>query len=138
MLKNPNGRKNPPYQQEYETKDKPFKINGKNSDDQRQQQNKHQQKIHYKTNGRDMSVVGHNRFDVLEVHGDDEPDEGATGDNWLSTPNKKENHSTVILGDSMIRGLRKDKISKSVKQSVKAKCFSGATCDDMGIILNHL
>ena len=67
ILKKPMSKQNTLYQQEYETNDKFMKRKGKNSDCKRDQQNKHQQNIQHKTNGRDMPVAGHNRFDVL-VH----------------------------------------------------------------------
>ena len=38
---------------------------------------------------------------------------------------------TLVLGDSLIKDLRSDLLSKSTKQRVNVKCFRGATSDDM-------
>ena len=38
---------------------------------------------------------------------------------------------TIIVGDSMIKGLRPDKISKSVKHKTQIKSFPGATVEDL-------
>ena len=53
----------------------------------------------------------------------------------LKNENKNEddnnNPVTIIVGDSMIKGLRPDKISKSVKHKTQIKSFPGATVEDL-------
>ena len=41
------------------------------------------------------------------------------------------NPVTIIVGDSMIKGLRPDKISKSVKHKTQIKSFPGSTVEDL-------
>ena len=56
----------------------------------------------------------------------------------LKTENRNEddnnNPVTIIVGDSMIKGLRPDKISKSVKHKTQIKSFPGATVEDLNYI----
>ncbi|CAB4017433.1 Hypothetical predicted protein [Paramuricea clavata] len=50
-----------------------------------------------------------------------------------SPKNAVENNNpvTIIIGDSMIKGLRPEKISKSVKHKAQVKSFSGSTVEDL-------
>ena len=41
------------------------------------------------------------------------------------------NKKTVIVGDSIVKGLQQHKLSKAAKQNVGVKCFPGATVGDM-------
>ena len=38
---------------------------------------------------------------------------------------------TVIIGDSMVKGLHQHKLVNSVNQNIRVKCFAGATVVDM-------
>jgi lysophospholipase L1-like esterase len=53
--------------------------------------------------------------------------------NSTSLKNAVENNNpvTIIIGDSMIKGLRPDKISKSVKHKAQVKSFPGSTVEDL-------
>ena len=44
---------------------------------------------------------------------------------------QKKSKYTAILGDSLLRGIRQDKISRSTKRRVSIGCFPGATIEDM-------
>jgi len=44
---------------------------------------------------------------------------------------QKKSKYTAVLGDSLLRGIRRDKISRSTKQRVRIGCFPGATIEDM-------
>ena len=46
-------------------------------------------------------------------------------------PAHSKNPETIIVGDSMVKGLRPDKISKSVKHKTQVKSFPGATVEDL-------
>ena len=43
----------------------------------------------------------------------------------------KENHSVLVVGDSMLKNLTQQKISKSTNTRVRVKSYSGATVRDM-------
>ena len=43
----------------------------------------------------------------------------------------KRSKYTAVLGDSLLKGIRRDKISRSTKQRVSVGCFPGATIEDM-------
>ena len=44
---------------------------------------------------------------------------------------QKKSKYTAVLGDSLLRGIRRDKISRSTKRRVSIGCFPGATIEDM-------
>ena len=44
---------------------------------------------------------------------------------------QKKSKYTAVPGDSLLRGIRRDKISRSTKQRVRIGCFPGATIEDM-------
>ena len=49
--------------------------------------------------------------------------------NTGKNPTKK--HRSVIIGDSIVKGLDQYKLSRSTKQNIGARCFPGATIQDM-------
>ena len=51
-----------------------------------------------------------------------------TPTNRVDTSNSPD---TIIIGDSMVKGLRSDKISKSVKHKTQVKSFPGSTVEDL-------
>lgn len=46
-------------------------------------------------------------------------------------PEQSSTKSTIILGDSILKGLRQDILTKSTHSRVNVKCFPGATLEDM-------
>ena len=44
---------------------------------------------------------------------------------------EKRSKYIAVLGDSLLKGIRLDKISRSTKQRVSVGCFPGATIEDM-------
>ena len=48
-----------------------------------------------------------------------------------SRPVPKNMHKTVIVGDSIVKGLQQHKLGKAAKHNVGVKCFPGATVPDM-------
>ena len=49
--------------------------------------------------------------------------------NTGKNPTKK--HRSVIIGDSIVKGLDQHKLSRSTKQNIGVRCFPGATIQDM-------
>ena len=45
--------------------------------------------------------------------------------------NPKKKHRSVIIDDSIVKGLDQHKLSRSTKQNVGVRCFQGATIQDM-------
>ena len=45
--------------------------------------------------------------------------------------NKHRKHGTIVMGDSILKGLRQHTISKATKSKVQIKCFPGAKLQDM-------
>ena len=50
---------------------------------------------------------------------------------YLRTEDDNNNPVTIIVGDSMIKRLRPDKISKSVKHKTQIKSFPGSMVQDL-------
>lgn len=49
-----------------------------------------------------------------------------------SSDNKeRDNNATVVIGDSLLKGLRQHSIAKATKSKVQVKCFPGANLQDM-------
>ena len=68
----------------------------------------------------------HKRAKVAQREKSNENDNDQRGDG----PSRG-TQDTLVLGDSLIKVLRNDLLSKSAKQKVNVKCFRGATADDM-------
>jgi hypothetical protein len=103
-----------------------------------------------KTTSKIPDVLDKNKYSPLEVEKASEDDEEAgqslfefgTSDDDDRSPspssstslkNTVENNNpvTIIIGDSMIKGLRPDKISKSVKHKAQVKSFPDSTVEDL-------
>ena len=89
-------------------------------------------------------------FDQIDLTNDKQPDHhdktsGATNDMNKPESEKPNNREiptdehrqqrrskyTAVLGDSLLKGIRRDKISRSTKRRVSIGCFPGATIEDM-------
>lgn len=68
-----------------------------------------------------------------EKKGNPSQQHGAAASPNSSPKSAVENNNpvTIIVGDSMIKGLRPDKISRSVKHKVQVKSFPGSTVEDL-------
>ena len=51
---------------------------------------------------------------------------------------QRPNEGTIIVGDSIVKGLRRDLLSRAAKQRVTVKSFPGATTADMEHYLLNL
>ena len=57
--------------------------------------------------------------------------EAETRQNEEKSTVKALKHGTVVIGDSMLKGLRQHSISKATRSNVQIKCFPGARLRDM-------
>ena len=66
-----------------------------------------------------------------QKHTTDIPSNSSRLKNKNRNEDDNNNPVTIIVGDSMIKGLRPDKICKSVKHKTQIKSFPGATVEDL-------
>ncbi|CAB4007613.1 Scavenger receptor cysteine-rich type 1 M130 [Paramuricea clavata] len=91
------------------------------------QQESNHPNIHNKEEVRNVKKRGEKKGNPSQQH------RSPSSSNSTSLKNAVENNNpvTIIIGDSMIKGLRPDKISKSVKHKAQVKSFPGTTVEDL-------
>ena len=72
-----------------------------------------------------------NDHNSTQKHTTDISSSSSRPENKNKNEDDNNNPVTIIVGDSMIKGLRPDKISKSVKHKTQIKSFPGSTVEDL-------
>ncbi|CAB3981024.1 Hypothetical predicted protein [Paramuricea clavata] len=114
-------------------------INLKGKQDKRKRERTDQNPIHITTSNQYESLESKEIQEIMtktdkptNVENKDKPKN--TTENSKSTYiHRKSKGSTVVIGDSLLKGLCQHSISKAVKTKTTVKCFPGAKVDD----LNH-
>ena len=96
-----------------------------------------------KVQSTDNNIKVNNRFDAFTENYDEHNDKEKNNNRVKNVKNiaainsSKANHQnckmrkTVIIGDSMIKGIQSWKLKKSLKENVQVKVFHGASIEDM-------
>ena len=102
-------------------------INGPNGENPPKQGHKESKKSYDSA----ATPKSSNDRNPTQKHTTDIPSSSSRLKNKNRNEDDNNNPVTIIVGDSMIKGLRPDKISKSVKHKTQIKSFPGATVEDL-------